>query len=103
MCLQVLDFAQVDSWRAQRTGFPEVLYGAGKSAEQIAAIMQQLAKNDQVAMATRIEPEVDPCKLDSHSCLHDSHMHARNICLFLPGSHHSPPVMVEPLVCRRGC
>ncbi|EIE25089.1 hypothetical protein COCSUDRAFT_35637 [Coccomyxa subellipsoidea C-169] len=55
---QVLDFAQVDSWRAQRTGFPEVVYGAGKPAEQIAAIMQQLAKNDQVAMATRIEPEI---------------------------------------------
>lgn len=58
MLCQVLDFAQVDSWRAQRTGFPEVVFGAGKSAEQIAAIMQQLAKNDQVAMATRIEPEV---------------------------------------------
>lgn len=58
---QVLDFAQVDSWRAQRTGFPEVVYGAGKSAEQIAAIMQQLAKNDQVAMATRIEPQVLAC------------------------------------------
>lgn len=57
----MLDFAQVDSWRAQRTGFPEVVFGAGKSAEQIAAIMQQLAKNDQVAMATRIEPEVHFC------------------------------------------
>ncbi|CAL8461947.1 g1478 [Coccomyxa elongata] len=55
---QVLDFAQVDSWRAQRTGFPEVVFGAGKSAEQIVAIMQQLAKNDQVAMATRVEPQV---------------------------------------------
>ncbi len=60
---QVLDFAQVDSWRAQRTGFPEVVFGAGKSAEQIAAIMQQLAKNDQVAMATRIEPQVLACSL----------------------------------------
>ena len=51
----------MDSWRAQRTGFPEVVFGAGKSAEQIAAIMQQLAKNDQVAMATRVEPQVLVC------------------------------------------
>ena len=58
MSIQVLDFAQVDSWRAQRTGFPEVVLGAGKSAEQIAAIMQQLVQNEQVVMATRISPEV---------------------------------------------
>ncbi|CAL5220086.1 g2037 [Coccomyxa viridis] len=55
---QVLEFAQVDSWRAQRTGFPEVVLGAGKSAEQIAAIMRQLAQNEQVVMATRVSPQV---------------------------------------------
>lgn len=59
--MQVLDFAQVDSWRAQRTGFPEVVLGAGKSAEQIAAIMRQLAQNEQVVMATRVSPEVSHC------------------------------------------
>jgi hypothetical protein len=56
--VQVLDFAQVDSWRAQRTGFPEVVLGAGKSAEQIAAIMRQLAQHEQLVMATRVTPEV---------------------------------------------
>ena len=61
--MQVLDFAQVDSWRAQRTGFPEVVLGAGKSAEQIAAIMQQLAQNEQVVMATRISPEACHCSM----------------------------------------
>ena len=60
---QVLDFAQVDSWRAQRTGFPEVVLGAGKSAEQIAAIMGQLAQNEQIVMATRVTPQVTACCL----------------------------------------
>ena len=57
----MLDFAQVDSWRAQRTGFPEVVLGAGKSAEQIAAIMRQLAQNEQVVLATRVSAEVSHC------------------------------------------
>ena len=61
--MQVLDFAQVDSWRAQRTGFPEVVLGAGKSAEQIAAIMQQLAQNEQIVMATRVSPEARHCAI----------------------------------------
>ena len=60
---QVLDFAQVDSWRAQRTGFPEVVLGAGKSAEQIAAIMSQLAQNEQIVMATRVTPQVTAGRL----------------------------------------
>ena len=60
---QVLDFAQVDSWRAQRTGFPEVVLGAGKSAEQIAAIMGQLAQNEQIVMATRVTTQVTAWRL----------------------------------------
>ena len=60
---QVLDFAQVDSWRAQRTGFPEVVLGAGKSAEQIAAILSQLAQNEQIVMATRVTPQVTAWRL----------------------------------------
>ena len=65
---QVLDFAQVDSWRAQRTGFPEVVLGAGKSAEQIAAIMGQLAQNEQIVMATRVTPQVTAWRPADVSC-----------------------------------
>ena len=49
--------AKLDSWRAERTGFPEVVFGPGKSAEQVAAIMRKMAGNEQVVMATRITPE----------------------------------------------
>ena len=37
-----LGFARVDSHRALRQGLPEVIYGAGKTAEQVAAIMEAL-------------------------------------------------------------
>lgn len=52
--------AKLDSWRAERTGFPEVVFGPGKSAEQVAAIMRKMAGNEQVVMATRIAPEARP-------------------------------------------
>jgi len=52
-----LGFAVVDDERAARTGTPEVVYGAGKSAEQIAALLDHLVSKGQPALATRVEPE----------------------------------------------
>ena len=52
---QVGDFAAVDAWRAQRTGFPEVVWAPGKTPEQIAAILKQLASNDRLALASRVD------------------------------------------------
>ena len=49
---------QVDTWRAARTGFPEVIWGPGKSPEQLAAIMTRLAETEAVVVATRVTPEV---------------------------------------------
>ena len=54
---QVGDFAAVDAWRAQRTGFPEVVWAPGKSHEQVAAILRQLASNDRLALASRCDAE----------------------------------------------
>ncbi|MDJ1183226.1 nickel pincer cofactor biosynthesis protein LarB [Roseofilum casamattae] len=54
------EFARIDHHRALRTGFPEVVWGPGKTPEQIAEIMQRLHDRRQggVVMATRIEPDV---------------------------------------------
>ncbi len=50
-----LGFAVVDMEREKRQGFAEVVYGAGKTAEQIAKILQALlAENSGNIMATRI-------------------------------------------------
>lgn len=52
-----LEFARVDHHRALRTGFPEVVFGLGKSPEQIAAIASSvLAKSDRL-LVTRTTPE----------------------------------------------
>ena len=55
---QDLEFARLDHHRALRTGFPEVVYCPGKTAEQIAAIMQRLAEKSDRVLATRCAPEV---------------------------------------------
>jgi hypothetical protein len=52
------DFARIDHHRAIRTGFPEVIWGPGKTPDQIAQIMAVMRDRTAVVMATRIEPEV---------------------------------------------
>lgn len=56
------DFARIDHHRRLRTGFPEVIWGPGKTPDQIAQIMEvmrEAAAPDTVPiMATRIEPDV---------------------------------------------
>ncbi|WP_449274557.1 hypothetical protein [Kovacikia minuta] len=52
------DFARIDHHRALRTGFPEVIWGPGKTPDQIAQIMEVMRDRASVVMATRIEPDV---------------------------------------------
>lgn len=52
-----LGFAQLDLDREQRTGFPEVIFGEGKSAEQLAAIFSRLSQNADRVLATRVSPD----------------------------------------------
>ncbi len=52
------DFARIDHHRALRTGFPEVIWGLGKTPDQIAKIMAVMRDRAAVVMATRIEPDV---------------------------------------------
>lgn len=52
-----LGFAKVDHQRKKRQGFPEVIYGEGKTAEQISGIIAAIkAKGDNV-LATRVSRE----------------------------------------------
>lgn len=55
----VEDFAKIDSQREERTGFPEAIWGPGKTPDQIAKIMAAMRDQGQACiMATRIEPTV---------------------------------------------
>ncbi|MFD1125260.1 nickel pincer cofactor biosynthesis protein LarB [Lentilactobacillus raoultii] len=49
-----LDFAKIDLERHQRTGYPEVIYGQGKSIEQIVQIMRDLKQAGQTILVTRV-------------------------------------------------
>lgn len=52
-----LGFARVDRHRALRLGFPEVIYGAGKTFEQIEAIARALGEDASPILITRVNPE----------------------------------------------
>jgi NCAIR mutase (PurE)-related protein len=54
----VEDFAKLDHQRFLRTGFPEVIWGPGKTPEQIATLMARLRLHSPIVMATRIESDV---------------------------------------------
>ncbi len=49
-----LGFAQVDMHRALRKDFPEVIFGAGKTPEQVVKIAAKLMELDQPVLVTRI-------------------------------------------------
>ena len=52
-----LGFAKVDYHRKKRQGYPEIIYGEGKSAEQIIAIISSLQANHDDILCTRISQE----------------------------------------------
>ncbi|SMC27212.1 hypothetical protein SAMN02746041_02903 [Desulfacinum hydrothermale DSM 13146] len=52
-----LDFARVDHHRTLRRGYPEVVYGEGKSAEQILTILRAMGRHGGPLLATRVSPE----------------------------------------------
>ncbi len=53
-----LGFAKVDHHRALRRGFPEAVFGAGKTPEQITAIVERIAARGQRVLVTRTTAEV---------------------------------------------
>jgi len=53
-----LGFAHADTHRHLRTGFPEVIFGTGKTPPQIASLLGELGKDGATVMATRISAEV---------------------------------------------
>jgi len=52
-----LGFAHADTHRHLRTGFPEVIFGTGKTPAQIAILLAELGREGATVMATRISPE----------------------------------------------
>jgi NCAIR mutase (PurE)-related protein len=60
-----LGFATIDHHRALRQGFPEVVYGAGKTTEQLVAIAQRIADRGDGVLVTRVATEAVAPLLDA--------------------------------------
>ncbi len=48
--------ARIDHARRERCGFPEFVYGAGKSLEQLLAIVPEIHGRDRAVLVTRVSP-----------------------------------------------
>ena len=51
-----LGFATIDHHRALRHGFPEVIFGEGKTPEHLCAIAERIAARGEGVLATRVSP-----------------------------------------------
>jgi hypothetical protein len=52
-----IGFARVDHHRSIRQGFPEVIFGQGKTSEQISGIVERMLKADSNVLVTRTDVE----------------------------------------------
>jgi pyridinium-3,5-biscarboxylic acid mononucleotide synthase len=52
------NFAQLDQHRALRCGFPEVVFGQGKTPEQVVQIVRRLSERNDRVLVTRVTPEM---------------------------------------------
>ena len=77
---QDLGHTKIDHHRALRNGFPEVIYGAGKTPEQVAEIFKHMCGRSNV-LATRVSQEM-----------------AEHIINIFPEVEHNP--MANTLICK---
>jgi pyridinium-3,5-biscarboxylic acid mononucleotide synthase len=57
LAFQDIDYATIDHHRSLRKGFPEVIFGEGKTPEQITGIMDKMCEQENVVLVTRVDKE----------------------------------------------
>ncbi len=69
LAFQDIDFAHIDHHRSLRKGFPEVIFGQGKTIEQINGILEEMLHHENTVLVTRVEPDkaekIIPCFPDA--------------------------------------
>lgn len=83
-----LGFADVDQARSVRCGFPEVVFGAGKTPEQVRDIATEIVRAHGRLLATRLEPEALASLADAFP---DGDAHA-DAALFRLDRSPAPPI-----------
>src|SRR5262245_550492 len=73
-----LGFAKVDHHRAVRRGVPEAGFGAGKTKEQVAAIVERIVSRGQNVIVTRTTEEVHRLVAERHP---EARFHGAARCL----------------------
>jgi len=57
LSIEDIDYAHIDHQRSLRKGFPEVIFGQGKTPVQIIGIMEKMLAQENVVLITRIDPQ----------------------------------------------
>ncbi|MBA3012177.1 MAG: nickel pincer cofactor biosynthesis protein LarB [Proteobacteria bacterium] len=52
-----IDFAHIDHHRSLRKGFPEVIFGQGKTSAQIIGILEKIIAKEEIVLVTRIDQD----------------------------------------------
>lgn len=87
-----LGFAKLDHHRSLRKGYPETIFGAGKTPEQMVAIVTRMREHGSNVLATRCSPEAVAAILEAHPDA-EHHAMARAISITV-----SPPPLLKGYV-----
>lgn len=52
-----IDYAHIDHHRSLRKGFPEVIFGQGKTSDQITGILKRMVDHEKIILVTRLNKE----------------------------------------------
>ena len=88
-----LGYAKVDHHRELRTGFPEVIYCAGKTTRQVIEIARRIAARHHMALGTRCTPEVYAAAAEAFPQV-TYHEAAR---IMVVGKPPKPPARAKPI------
>jgi len=94
-----LGFATIDHHRALRQGFPEVIYGAGKTPDQIVAIAHRIAARGDGVLVTRVSEEAAAAVMEA---LPGAEHNPTARTVFLPSLNPSTPTQEVVLVVTAG-
>ncbi len=57
LAFEDITYAHIDHHRSLRKGFPEVIFGEGKSADQIAGILEKMIDQENIILVTRTDQQ----------------------------------------------
>lgn len=91
-----LGFARVDHHRALRRGFPEVIFGAGKTPAQVTAIAERIAAHGQGVLVTRVSQAAQAALRQGFP---RARCHELARCVVVPGAPAEPLPGRAAVVC----